>query len=218
MNKRHFWKMVDDFENQAIKTINDSKEKKVIIKGKKFLGKSVTSEKLFSSLSDDVIMYHSGCNPEADQYIYSDFIHSVSEWSSREKSVSIVLDEFYNLEILTYLSKLTNIKCYIFTNDASLRCSDFADFNYFYYYEKYIWNTMKSYFNYERVLNLREICFLLENNEKQYRFAKSPLNDFRAGVEEIRTQPNQSMLIIKKDSLCIENKYIWERSVSTLTN
>lgn len=210
MDKRHFLGMIDDFENQTIKAINDSKEKKVIIKGKKFVGKSVTSEKLFNSLSDDVIMYHSGCDPEADQYIYTDFIRSVSEWSSREKSVSVVLDEFYNLEILTYLSKLTNIKCYIFTNDASLRDNNFADFNYYHYYEKYIWSTMKSYFNSEKVLNVREICFLLENNKKQCGFANSHLNDFEAGVEKIRTQTNQSILLIKKDSLCIENKYIWE--------
>ena len=113
MNKDIFLKHLNSFQDEAIKELKN--HNKVIIKSTKYTGKSVICKKLFNSLNNGVIIYHTGCAPK----LFKNAKNRLLELINVDKEITLILDEFYDNELLELISNKNNINCYVVTNDSS---------------------------------------------------------------------------------------------------
>ena len=179
----NFVKNLNSFQDTAICELIKHKFNKIFIKSNKFTGKTMLAGKLFKNVIDDVVIYHTGCCPELFNRAKEQFINILNDNIS--KNITIILDEFYDEEILSSIDK-KNITCYVFTNDISLSKNNYLSFNYYEYYSKFINNEFGNYLNIHQVLNknknydvenekLRQsskntITYIKKNNEiKEYK-------------------------------------------------
>jgi len=141
---------LNSFQNTAIKNLLSYKKNKIIICSNKFTGKTMLIKKLFNSSNDEVIIYHTGCCPELFNRAKEELIKIINKYKS--KSITFMSDEFYDDELLDFINK-PNISAYIFTNDMSLKKSDYLIFNYYIFYNKFIKNEIGEYKNLHQILN-----------------------------------------------------------------
>ena len=179
-----FLKNLNDFQNKAVSTLLAYKNQLIIVKSQKFTGKTMLASKLFEQAENDVIIYHTGCCPELFKKAKKEFIKVLNKYN--EKSITIILDEYYDDEIIDLLTNLNNTTCYLLTNDLSLNHRQYMTFNYYNFYNSFIHNEYGRYLNLHEILNkdkdfskknenLRHYSksttiFVKENNEiKQYK-------------------------------------------------
>ncbi len=180
MNKKKFIYNLDDFQNTAVKEL--LKYDKVIIKSKKFTGKSFICKKLFDSLNDKTVIYHTGCCPKLFNKAKEELMVLLNDLNE----ATIILDEFYDDEILDYLCKKDSYKCYIVTNDYKVKKEKFDIFNYYMFYKKFVINEVGKELNIHQVMN-KDINYDKKN-------------------EYLRRSSKQTIIYIKKDGIVKESK------------
>lgn len=154
---------LDDFENVAVNELIKNKNKIVFIKSYKFTGKTTLSKKLYNLIKDGVVIYHSGCDPKYFADSYNDFKSLVEKYEKNYKT--IILDEYYNHDLLDYINKLNNIVCYIFTNDLNIYYENASYLNYYKFYKKFIENICFEYRNiYQMMFSDKKILDMLEKS------------------------------------------------------
>ena len=157
-----FLKQLESFQNSVVDTLLKNKKKLIFVKGHKFTGKTKIVAKLFNIINDELVIYHTGCDPKYYNKGYDRLIRLIEKYNYN--SITFILDEFYDEKLLNYITNLKNATCYIFTNDTSIKNDKFVDFNYYIFYTKFINNIYKTYLNihqilqkenYEKIENLR---------------------------------------------------------------
>ncbi len=159
MNKQ-FLINLNDFQNKAVETLLEHKGK-VIVKSQKFTGKTMIASKLFERADSEMVLYHTGCCPELFIKAKEEFLKIIKD---NRKETTIILDEFYDEEIMNYISDKDNISCYVLTNDLSLNKEGYKSFNYYNSYKKFINNEKGEYLNIHQVLN-KDINFDKKNEK-----------------------------------------------------
>ena len=161
MDKNEFLIDLDDFQNKAVSELIKYKNKSIFIKSNKYTGKTNIAKKLFNSCDDEIVFYHTGCDPKYFDKAFDRFKELINKYEY--KSITIILDEFYNSELLDYLKEIDNLTCYVLTNDISISDKDYLNFNYFTFYEKFISNIYGKYLNIHEVMN-KDIDFGTKND------------------------------------------------------
>lgn len=88
---------------------------------------------------DDVILYHSGCNPKYSEFAIEDFIEDIEKYRSKsDRRIIIILDEFYSELVLEHIYGIKNVRCFIFTNDENLSYKCSTIFFYKEYFESFM--------------------------------------------------------------------------------
>lgn len=152
MDKNDFLMDLDDFQNKAVFELIKYKNKSIFIKSNKYTGKTNIAKKLFNICNDDIVFYHTGCDPKYFNKSVNVFKELLN--NHEYKSITIILDEFYNKELLDYLKKLDNLTCYVLTNDISIFDKDYLNFNYYTFYEKFVTNVYGKYLNIHEIMNV----------------------------------------------------------------
>lgn len=150
MNNELFIKKLNNFQNSVLTELLHFKNKLLFVKGSKFTGKTTISKKLFEIIEDEIVLYHTGCNP--DHYIeaFNRFKKIIDEYKT--KNITMILDEFYDLNMLNYIFKIPNITCYIFTNDKNVNNPNYINYDYYSIYQKFIVKNFNKYFDINQIL------------------------------------------------------------------
>ncbi len=182
MNKEKFLFNLNDFQNKAVDEV--LKYNKVIIKSKMFTGKSMICKKLFNKAVNSVVIYHTGCCPELFEKAKKEFYILLKKY--RRSKITVILDEFYDKELLEYIGNINNFNCYVVTNDNELLINNYSIFNYYHFYKKFVIDEVGEELNIHQIMN------------EDYNYSKEK--------ESLRRSSKQTITYIKTDDKIIEDK------------
>ena len=163
INLRTFSKALTNMQKQFTVNLLNSSGKINIVYGSKFIGKTMLVNFLFINTKKNTI-YHTGCNPKLSIISNNHFFKILKKEECNYPI--IILDEYYNKKLLTFLSKYEFNKLYIFTNDLNFTIENAVCFNLIDEYEKCKQNYFKNKVNFDyHFKNIREIYYILTNKK-----------------------------------------------------
>lgn len=199
INKISFINMLNDMQEEAVNYLINNKQHIVIVKSTKFTGKTTIVTKLFNTIEAYPVLYHTGCDPQKREIANKEFIDVLTEYADCQ--LTVILDEYYDDQIIQYILKHKNISCYIFTNDQYLEIEN----SYSFYLNKLYDNYKKKYFNLFngfnwKKMNIKEILYYLEDN------TEDSLKNYTLKNENLRTASTSTSIYIKNKDYIVLNK------------